>query len=59
MNMRRVPLFAWSVLVTCLGLVLMLPVAFGTMIYLYISHRYNRTAVWRQSGHSSSTSGSR
>ena len=26
MNMRRMPLFSWSVLVTCLGLVLMLPV---------------------------------
>jgi heme/copper-type cytochrome/quinol oxidase subunit 1 len=42
MNMRRVPFFAWSVLITCLGLVLMLPVAFGTLVYLYISYRYNR-----------------
>lgn len=42
MNMRRVPLFSWSVLVTALGLILMLPVAIGTVIYLYVSYRYNR-----------------
>ena len=42
MNMRRVPFFAWSVLITALGLVLMLPVVFGMVIYLYVSHRYNR-----------------
>ena len=42
MNMRRVPLFSWSVLVSALGLVLVLPVAIGTVIYLYVSYRYNR-----------------
>ena len=42
MNMRRIPLFSWSVLVSSLGLVLMLPVAIGTVIYLYVSYRYNR-----------------
>ncbi len=41
MNMRRVPLFCWSVLVASLGLVLMLPVAFGAVVYLYVSNRYN------------------
>jgi heme/copper-type cytochrome/quinol oxidase subunit 1 len=44
MNMRRVPLFSWSVLVTALGLILMLPVAVGTVIYVYVSYRYNRAA---------------
>ncbi len=42
MNMRRVPLFSWSVLISSLGLILMLPVAIGTVIYLYVSYRYNR-----------------
>ena len=42
MNMRRVPLFAWSVLVTALGLIVMLPVAIGATIYVYVSYRYNR-----------------
>lgn len=41
MNMRRVPLFSWSVLVSALGLILMLPVAIGTTIYVYVSYRYN------------------
>ena len=44
MNMRRVPVFAWSVLVSSLGLVVMLPVAIGATIYLYVSYRYNRLA---------------
>src|SRR5262245_53364877 len=42
MNMRRVPLFSWSVLVTALGLVVMLPVVIGASIYVYVSYRYNR-----------------
>ncbi len=42
MNMRRVPFFSWSVLVSALGLLLVLPVAIGTVIYLYVSYRYNR-----------------
>ena len=50
MNMRRVPLFSWSVLVTCLGLVLMLPVVFGTVVYLYLSHGYNRQAFGGNKG---------
>src|SRR3954469_9831430 len=44
MNMRRVPLFSWSVLVAALGLILVLPVAVGTVIYVYVSYRYNRAA---------------
>jgi heme/copper-type cytochrome/quinol oxidase subunit 1 len=42
MNMRRVPMFSWSVLVTALGLVVMLPVVIGATIYVYVSYRYNR-----------------
>lgn len=40
MNMRRVPPFAWSALVTSLGLVLMLPVLLGTLVYVYLDHHY-------------------
>ena len=42
MNMRRVPLFSWSALISALGLLLALPVAIGTVIYLYLSYRYNK-----------------
>ena len=42
MNMRRVPLFAWSVLIASLGLILVLPVTLGAVIYTYVSYRYNR-----------------
>jgi len=44
MTMRRVPLFAWSSLVGSLGLVLVLPVGFGTIIYLLIDHRFGISA---------------
>lgn len=50
MNMRRVPLFSWSALVSALGLLLVLPVAFGTVIYLYVSYRYNKTAFGGNTG---------
>ena len=45
MNMRRVPLFSWSVLVTALGLIVMLPVVIGATIYVYVSYRYNRSST--------------
>ncbi len=44
MTMRRVPLFAWSSLVGSLGLLLVLPVGFGTIIYLLIDHRIGISA---------------
>ena len=44
MTMRRVPLFAGSSLVGSLGLVLVLPVGFGTIIYLFIDHRLGISA---------------
>ena len=50
MNMRRVPLFAWSVLVSTLGLILVLPVTIGAVIYLYLSYRYNREAFGGNTG---------
>lgn len=50
MNMRRVPLFSWSALVSSLGLLLVLPVAFGTVIYLYVSYRYNKVPFGGNTG---------
>jgi heme/copper-type cytochrome/quinol oxidase subunit 1 len=44
MTMRRVPLFAWSSLIGSLGLLLVLPVGFGTIIYLFIDHRIGISA---------------
>ena len=40
MTMRRVPLFAWSALVGALGMLLVLPVVFGAIVYLFLDHRY-------------------
>jgi len=40
MTMRRVPFFSWSALVASLGLVLVLPVVLGTLLYLFVDHRY-------------------
>lgn len=39
MTMRRVPAFAWSAMVFGLGLLLVMPVLFGTVIYLFVDHR--------------------
>lgn len=50
MNMRRVPLFSWSALVSALGLLLVLPAAFGTVIYLYVSYRYNKVPFGGNTG---------
>jgi heme/copper-type cytochrome/quinol oxidase subunit 1 len=44
MTMRRVPLFAWSALIGSLGLLLVLPVAFGTVIYLFVDQRLGTSA---------------
>ncbi len=40
MRMSRVPFFSWSALVAAIGLLLMLPVLVGVLIYLYVDHRY-------------------
>jgi len=42
MTMRRVPFFSWSALVYALCLLLVMPVLFGTLIYLFVDHRYSR-----------------
>jgi heme/copper-type cytochrome/quinol oxidase subunit 1 len=50
MNMRRIPLFAWSVLVYGLGLVLALPVLVGTLVLLLVDHTYSRAAFGGNTG---------
>ena len=40
MRMPRMPLFAWSALVWAIGLVLVLPVLVGVLIYLFVDYRY-------------------
>ncbi len=42
MNMRRVPPFSWSVLVSALGLLLVLPAIIGALIFTYVDYRYGR-----------------
>lgn len=39
MTMRRVPFFAWSSLVFGIGLLLVMPVFFGAVVYLFVDHR--------------------
>ena len=39
MTMRRVPLFAWSSLIGALGMLLVLPILIGIVIYLFVDHR--------------------
>jgi cytochrome o ubiquinol oxidase subunit 1 len=50
MNMRRVPVFAWSALVGSLGLILMLPVLAGALVLLYLDHRGARTTFGGNTG---------
>lgn len=42
MNMRRVPLFAWSALIGALGLLLILPAVLGALIYTYVDYQNGR-----------------
>ncbi len=42
MRMERVPFFSWSVLVASIGLLIVLPVLLGVLIYLFIDHRHAR-----------------
>jgi len=53
MRLERVPFFSWSVLVTALGLVLLLPVVLGALIYLYVDHRNGRALFGGNAGISS------
>jgi heme/copper-type cytochrome/quinol oxidase subunit 1 len=42
MNMRRVPMFAWSALIGALGLLLVLPAVMGALIYTFVDYQYGR-----------------
>jgi heme/copper-type cytochrome/quinol oxidase subunit 1 len=42
MRMERVPFFTWSALIASIGLLLMLPVLVGVLIYLFVDHRHAR-----------------
>jgi heme/copper-type cytochrome/quinol oxidase subunit 1 len=42
MRMERVPFFTWSALVASIGLLVMLPVLLGVLIYLFVDHRHAR-----------------
>ncbi len=44
MTLKRTPLFSQSVLVFAGSVVLVMPVLFGTLVYLFIDHRYSREA---------------
>lgn len=44
MRMKRVPLFSWGALLSSLGLLLVLPVAVGVHIYLYVDYQYTKGA---------------
>ncbi len=44
MNMRRLPFFTWSALVSSLGLLVALPVLIGNLLYVYFAHRYASTS---------------
>jgi heme/copper-type cytochrome/quinol oxidase subunit 1 len=50
MTMRRVPPFTWSALVYALGLILVMPVLFGTIVYLFLDHRNGRTGFGGNAG---------
>ncbi len=40
LNMRRVPMFTWSVLTMCLALVIALPVVIGNLLVVFVAHKY-------------------
>lgn len=42
MTMRRVPFFAWSALVGAIGLLLVLPVLLGALLYVVVDLQYSR-----------------
>jgi heme/copper-type cytochrome/quinol oxidase subunit 1 len=42
MRLSRVPFFAWSALVAAIGLLLLLPVLVGVLIYLFVDHQHAR-----------------
>jgi heme/copper-type cytochrome/quinol oxidase subunit 1 len=54
MRLGRVPFFSWGALVAAVGLLLLVPVIVGTLVYLFVDHRHGRVifggndgvAVW-------------
>ena len=44
MNMRRVPVFSWSALVTGVSVLIALPIVLGLVIVGYVDYRYGRIA---------------
>lgn len=50
MNLLRVPALSWSALTGSVALVISLPVLLGTIIYLYVDHRYGRVAFGGNKG---------
>jgi heme/copper-type cytochrome/quinol oxidase subunit 1 len=50
MTMRRVPFFSWAALVNALGLLLALPVLFGTIVYLFVDLRNTAEAFGGSDG---------
>ncbi len=44
MSLDRVPMFSWSALIGSSAALLSLPVAIGTIIYLYVDHTYSQAA---------------
>lgn len=50
MDLREVPFFAWSWLVTASMLMLTLPILIGLLVFLYVDHRYGRLAFGGSAG---------
>ncbi len=50
MTMRRLSASTWSALVFSVGVVVVLPVLFGTLIYLFLDHRNARTGFGGNEG---------
>lgn len=50
MRMARVPFFAWSALLASIGLLLVLPVVLGVLIYLFVDHRNARALFGGNAG---------
>jgi heme/copper-type cytochrome/quinol oxidase subunit 1 len=50
MTLLRVPMSSWSALTGGVALILTLPVLLGTLVYLYVDHRYARVAFGGNKG---------
>ena len=50
MRLGRVPFFSWSVLIAAIGLLLLLPVLVGGLIYLFVDHQHARALFGGNTG---------